>query len=111
MCSALTRVQPRVVSYEEQVTGIREQLAELLEEEEDWAGAAKILAGIDLDSGACACLSTDIPPLRQSACPARHDGIVHVLAILSLLSRAYVKTSLCTIACTSAAGWVERLWT
>jgi COP9 signalosome complex subunit 4 len=52
MCSALDSLQPRVVSYEEQVTAIREQLAELLEEEEDWAKAAKVLAGIDLDSGA-----------------------------------------------------------
>ena len=50
--STLAVVQPRVVSYEEQVTGVREQLAGLLEEEEDWAGAAKVLSGIDLDSGA-----------------------------------------------------------
>ena len=50
-CSALDALQPRVVSYEEQVTAIREQLAELLEDEEDWAKAAKVLAGIDLDSG------------------------------------------------------------
>ncbi|BDA48473.1 COP9 signalosome complex subunit 4 [Coccomyxa sp. Obi] len=48
---ALEALQPRVVSYEEQVTAIREQLAELLEDEEDWAKAAKVLAGIDLDSG------------------------------------------------------------
>ncbi|EIE27709.1 hypothetical protein COCSUDRAFT_45959 [Coccomyxa subellipsoidea C-169] len=48
---ALDALQPRVVSYEEQVTAIREQLAELLEDEEDWAKAAKVLAGIDLDSG------------------------------------------------------------
>lgn len=40
-----------MVSYEEQVTTIREQLAELLEDEEEWAKAAKVLAGIDLDSG------------------------------------------------------------
>lgn len=45
-----------MVSYEEQVTTIREQLAELLEDEEDWAKAAKVLAGIDLDSG---------PPLME----------------------------------------------
>lgn len=44
-------MQPRVVSYEEAVMAVREQLAELLEEQEDWAGAAKVLAGIDLDSG------------------------------------------------------------
>ena len=53
MCwrSTLERMQPRVVSYEEAVMAVREQLAELLEEEEDWAGASKVLAGIDLDSG------------------------------------------------------------
>ena len=49
--STLERMQPRVVSYEEAVMAVREQLAELLEGEEDWAGAAKVLAGIDLDSG------------------------------------------------------------
>ena len=50
--SALERIQPRVVSYEEPVTTIREQLAATLEREEDWAKAAQVLAGIDLDSGA-----------------------------------------------------------
>ena len=50
--SALERIQPRVVSYEEQATVIREQLAKLLEDEEDWTKAAQTLAGIDLDSGA-----------------------------------------------------------
>jgi hypothetical protein len=39
------------VSYEESVTLIREQLAAVLEAEEDWAKAASILSGIDLDSG------------------------------------------------------------
>ncbi|KAK9836339.1 hypothetical protein WJX81_006781 [Elliptochloris bilobata] len=48
---ALERIQPRVVSYEEPVTTIREQLAATLEAEEDWAKAAQVLAGIDLDSG------------------------------------------------------------
>ncbi|CAL5223938.1 g6541 [Coccomyxa viridis] len=47
----LDKLQPRVVSYEEQVTAIREQLADLLIDEEDWNQAAKTLAGIDLDSG------------------------------------------------------------
>ncbi len=41
-----------MVSYEEPVTTIREQLAATLEREEDWAKAAQVLAGIDLDSGA-----------------------------------------------------------
>lgn len=51
LCSALEQVQPRVVSYEEQVTTLREGLADLHEREEDWSKAAQTLAGIDLDSG------------------------------------------------------------
>ncbi|KAK9815676.1 hypothetical protein WJX72_007876 [[Myrmecia] bisecta] len=47
----LRKIQPRVVSYEEQVTVVRTNLAQLLEEEEDWSKAAQTLAGIDLDSG------------------------------------------------------------
>ncbi len=54
-CSTLDKLQPRVVSYEEQVTAIREQLADLLIDEEDWNQAAKTLAGIDLDSGDWPC--------------------------------------------------------
>ena len=52
-CSALAGAQPRVVSYEEQVTQLREQLADLYALEEDFTKAAQLLAGIDLDSGAC----------------------------------------------------------
>lgn len=48
---ALEKIQPRVVSFEEAVIIIRENLAELLEKEEDWKKSAQILAGIDLDSG------------------------------------------------------------
>lgn len=48
---ALDRIQPRVVSFEEQVSIIRETLAALFETEEDWSRAAQTLAGIDLDSG------------------------------------------------------------
>lgn len=40
-----------MVSFEEQVTIIRESLAAQLEKEEQWAEAASVLAGIDLDSG------------------------------------------------------------
>jgi hypothetical protein len=50
--SALEKLQPRVVSFDEAVTIIRENLAELHEAEEDWSKAAQVLAGIDLDSGA-----------------------------------------------------------
>ncbi|GJP55156.1 hypothetical protein CLOM_g14139 [Closterium sp. NIES-68] len=48
---ALTHIQPRVVSFEEQVAVIREGLALLYEGEEEWAKAAQMLAGIDLDGG------------------------------------------------------------
>ncbi|KAJ4751265.1 COP9 signalosome complex subunit 4 [Rhynchospora pubera] len=48
---ALTQIQPRVVSFEEQVLIIREKLAELYESEQQWSQAARMLSGIDLDSG------------------------------------------------------------
>lgn len=48
---ALTQIQPRVVSFEEQVLVIREKLAELYESEHEWSKAAQMLSGIDLDSG------------------------------------------------------------
>jgi hypothetical protein len=41
----------RQVSFEEQATVLRENLAEVLEKEEEWSQAAQTLAGIDLDSG------------------------------------------------------------
>ncbi|KAG5651356.1 hypothetical protein H0H81_008973 [Sphagnurus paluster] len=47
----LNTVQPRIVSYEEQVNTLRFQLADLLEEEEEWSEAARVLTGISLDSG------------------------------------------------------------
>lgn len=47
----LEKLQPRVVSFEEAVTVLREDLAAVLEEEEDWSRAAQTLAGIDLESG------------------------------------------------------------
>ena len=49
--SSLERLQPRVVSFEEPVTFIRESLAEQWVKEEEWSKAAGVLAGIDLDSG------------------------------------------------------------
>ncbi|KAI8472823.1 MAG: hypothetical protein J3K34DRAFT_413139 [Monoraphidium minutum] len=48
---ALEKLAPRQVSFEEQATVLRENLAELLEAAEEWAQAAQTLAGIDLDSG------------------------------------------------------------
>jgi COP9 signalosome complex subunit 4 len=50
-CSALERVQPRAVSYEEPAAAIREQLSALYQSQEEWSAAARALAGIDLDSG------------------------------------------------------------
>ncbi|KAF8639949.1 hypothetical protein AX17_001199 [Amanita inopinata Kibby_2008] len=47
----LATVQPRIVSYEEQVNSLRFQLADLLEEQEEWSEAGRILMGISLDSG------------------------------------------------------------
>ncbi|XP_049362848.1 COP9 signalosome complex subunit 4 isoform X1 [Solanum verrucosum] len=46
----LNQIQPRVVSFEEQVLIIREKLAELYESEQQWSKAAQMLSGIDLDS-------------------------------------------------------------
>ncbi|KAG6860379.1 hypothetical protein C0995_011986 [Termitomyces sp. Mi166 len=45
----LTTVQPRIVSYEEQVNTLRFQLADLLEEEEEWSESARVLMGISLE--------------------------------------------------------------
>ncbi|GAB2224876.1 hypothetical protein Droror1_Dr00005654 [Drosera rotundifolia] len=47
----LSLIQPRVVSFEEQVLVIREKLSELYESEQEWSKAAQMLSGIDLDSG------------------------------------------------------------
>ncbi|KAG2013611.1 COP8 [Coprinopsis cinerea AmutBmut pab1-1] len=47
----LETIQPRLVSYEEQANNLRFQLADILEDEEDWSGAARVLMGISLDSG------------------------------------------------------------
>lgn len=41
-----------MVSFEEQVAVVRENLAAVLEKEEAWGEAAGVLAGIDLESGA-----------------------------------------------------------
>jgi COP9 signalosome complex subunit 4 len=42
----LSTLQPRIVSYEEQVNSLRFQLADLLETEEEWSEAARVLMGI-----------------------------------------------------------------
>ncbi|KAH8105841.1 hypothetical protein BXZ70DRAFT_917126 [Cristinia sonorae] len=43
-------LQPRLISYEEQVNSLRFQLADLLENEEEWSQAARVLGGISLDN-------------------------------------------------------------
>lgn len=66
----ITLLQPRIVSYEEPVryfhliqhflvfiisytqsNNLRFQLADILESEEDWSGAARVLMGLSLDAG------------------------------------------------------------
>lgn len=49
--NALEQLQPRVLSFEEQASSVRMQLASLLEAEEDWKEAAQVLLAIPLDSG------------------------------------------------------------
>ncbi|KIM29547.1 hypothetical protein M408DRAFT_328792 [Serendipita vermifera MAFF 305830] len=44
-------LQPRIVSYDEQVTSLRLQMADYLEQDEDWTGAARMLMGIQPDVG------------------------------------------------------------
>jgi len=46
---AIEKTQPRVVAFEEQISTIRLNLADLFEDEEDWRESAKILIGIPLD--------------------------------------------------------------
>lgn len=47
----MEKLSPRAVSYEEQSGAIREQLATVLEAQQEWSRAAEALAGIDLESG------------------------------------------------------------
>jgi len=46
----LEKVQPRVVSFEEQVGQIRQNLANIYEREQNWREAANILVGIPLET-------------------------------------------------------------
>ncbi|EST10223.1 Proteasome component (PCI) domain protein [Kalmanozyma brasiliensis GHG001] len=48
---ALEQLQPKAISFEEQASSLRMQLASLLESEEDWNEAARVLLAIPLDSG------------------------------------------------------------
>ncbi|PNJ01522.1 COPS4 isoform 9 [Pongo abelii] len=47
----LEKIQPRVISFEEQVASIRQHLASIYEKEEDWRNAAQVLVGIPLETG------------------------------------------------------------
>ncbi|KAL1783923.1 COP9 signalosome complex subunit 4 isoform X2 [Sigmodon hispidus] len=47
----LEKIQPRVISFEEQVASIRQHLASIYEKEEDWRNAAQVLLGIPLETG------------------------------------------------------------
>eukprot|EP00123_Amoebidium_parasiticum_P014127 comp22346_c0_seq1/m.33253 comp22346_c0_seq1/g.33253 ORF comp22346_c0_seq1/g.33253 comp22346_c0_seq1/m.33253 type:complete len:402 (-) comp22346_c0_seq1:277-1482(-) len=49
--TALDIIQPRAVSFEEQVSEIRMVLAHQYEQEENWAESARVLMAIPLDSG------------------------------------------------------------
>lgn len=47
----LDKVQPRVISFEEQVASIRQHLADIYEREQSWREAANVLVGIPLETG------------------------------------------------------------
>jgi len=48
---ALEKIQPRAVSFEEQVATIRQHLAQMYENEANWRDAAQVLVGIPLETG------------------------------------------------------------
>ncbi|KAI8802657.1 PCI domain-containing protein [Cladochytrium replicatum] len=47
----LDLTQSRTVAFEDQISTVRERVAQILEDEEDWKEAARMLQGIPLDSG------------------------------------------------------------
>ena len=47
---SLEKIQPRAISFEDQVTSFRQILAEIYEAESDWKRAATILSGIPLET-------------------------------------------------------------
>ncbi|XP_043276544.1 COP9 signalosome complex subunit 4 [Venturia canescens] len=47
----LDKVQPRVISFEEQVASIRQHLSAIYERNQDWRQAANVLVGIPLETG------------------------------------------------------------
>ncbi|GAB6028555.1 COP9 signalosome complex subunit 4 [Chamberlinius hualienensis] len=47
----LEKVQPRVISFEEQVASVRQHLSDIYERESSWREAASVLVGIPLETG------------------------------------------------------------
>ncbi|CAL7951705.1 COP9 signalosome subunit 4 [Xylocopa sonorina] len=47
----LEKIQPRVISFEEQVASIRQHLAKIYERNQNWKEAASVLVGIPLETG------------------------------------------------------------
>uniref|UniRef100_A0A1B0CTJ0 COP9 signalosome complex subunit 4 n=2 Tax=Lutzomyia longipalpis TaxID=7200 RepID=A0A1B0CTJ0_LUTLO len=47
----LDKVQPRVISFEEQVASIRQHLAKIYERQQNWRESANVLVGIPLETG------------------------------------------------------------
>jgi len=47
----LEKIQPRVISFEEQVSSLRQHLAQMYERQELWKQAAAVLVGIPLETG------------------------------------------------------------
>lgn len=47
----IIQVQPRVISFEEQVASIRQHLADIYERNQNWREAANVLVGIPLETG------------------------------------------------------------
>ncbi|XP_022127283.1 COP9 signalosome complex subunit 4 [Pieris rapae] len=48
---SLDVIQPRVISFEEQVASIRQHLADIYERNQNWKEAANVLVGIPLETG------------------------------------------------------------
>ncbi|KAL6254338.1 hypothetical protein P5V15_014387 [Pogonomyrmex californicus] len=57
----LDKVQPRVISFEEQVASIRQHLADIYERNHNWREAANVLVGIPLETGQKLYLEDDDP--------------------------------------------------
>jgi COP9 signalosome complex subunit 4 len=53
---ALEKIQPRAISFEDQVTSYRQFLSEIYEKEGEWKKAAVMLSGIPLETSQKYCL-------------------------------------------------------